>query len=335
MKAVIVHEHGAAEALKVETDWPKPTLQAGQVLIQNHYSGLNFIDTYYRKGLYKQDLPFCAGQEGGGVVSEIHPATETDLKVGDVVVYNSLGSYAEYTAVSADRVVLVPAGVDLPQAIACVVQGMTAHYLVTDATGGCIQKNEWCLIFSAGSGTCQWAAQMARLRGYKVIGTTSKPKQEAAKKVCDEVIVLETAPGKSYADYTSVDIAQRVQEITNGQGVKLVIDGVGKSTVDISIACLARRGMFISFGNASGAVPPFSLLKLTPKSAFCTRPKLADYVATKEELQKRCTDVFGWLKEGKIQIRVDQIFSLDQAAEGHLYLESGQSKGKILYRITE
>jgi NADPH2:quinone reductase len=122
-------------------------------------------------------------------------------------------------------------------------------------------------------------------------------------------------------------------DITSNQGVKLILDGVGKSTVDISIKCLARRGIFVSFGNASGPVPPFSLLSLTPKSAFCTRPKLGDYVTTPEELYKRCNDVFGWLKQGKLQVTVDKVFGIDHVAEGHEYLESGQSRGKVLYKI--
>ena len=338
MRAVVVREHGDAKAaLRVEANVPKPTLKPGQVLIQNTFAGLNFIDTYYRNGLYKQDLPFVSGQEGGGVICEVHPDTppSSDLSIGDIVVYMAFGSYAEYTAVPADKVVKVPAGIALETAVACMTQGLTAHYLVTDAPAGLIQTGEWCLIYSVASGTCQWAAQMAKLQGYKVIGTTSRSKEAQARALnsCDELIVLDTAKDKTYADYESVNIAERVMQVTGNEGVKLILDGVGKSTADISISCLARRGIFVSFGNASGAVPPFSLLKLVPKSAFVTRPKLGDYVSTPQELEKRCKDVFSWLQQGKLQVSVDRIFSLEQAAEGHLYLESGKSKGKILYRI--
>jgi NADPH2:quinone reductase len=278
-------------------------------------------------------LPIVAGQEGGGVIVKISPDVDNGLKVGERVAYMGFGSYADYTKVDANQVVRVPDDLPLELATACMVQGLTAHYLVTDATAGLISQGEWCLIYSVGSGTCQWAAQMAKLRGFKVIGTTSKSKQEQAfQSGCDELIVLESAPGKSYANYTD-EIVDKVMEITSGHGVKCILDGVGRSTVDISIKCLARRGIFISFGNASGAVPPFELLRLTPKSAFCTRPKLGDYVATKEELLKRCQDVFGWVRDGKIKVSVDKIFDIDQAAEGHRYIESGQSKGKILYKI--
>jgi NADPH2:quinone reductase len=332
MKAVVVRENGGLEALSLETDYPVPKLAEGQVLVKNEFSGLNFIDTYYRTGLYKQQVPFISGQEGGGTVVAVSPCVK-DVQVGDQVVYMSLGSYCGYTAVKAEKVIKVPDNISMETALASMVQGLTAHYLVTDATVGLIKKDEWCLIYSVGSGTCQWAAQMAKLQGYKVIGTTSKTKVDAAPKVCDQLIVLETVEGKTYADYESVDICQKVMEITDGKGVKCILDGVGKSTSDISIECLARRGIWISFGNASGAVPPFSLLKLTPKSAFCTRPKLGDYTATREELDARAQQVFQWSVDGKLNIRVDKVFALENAKEGHAYLEAGQSKGKVLFKI--
>lgn len=332
MKAVVIRQHGDASALQLETDYAEPfgDLQSGQVVVKNEFAGLNFIDTYYRSGLYKQNLPFVAGQEGGGTISK---STVPEFKVGDRVVYMGFGSYAEYTTVSAAKVIKLPSDVDMKVAIACMVQGLTAHYLVTDATAGLIQKNEWCLIYSVGSGTCQWAAQMAKLQGYKVIGTTSKTKADNTPSVVDELIVLETATDKTYADYTSVDIAAKVLEITGGQGCKCIIDGVGKSTADISVACLARRGIWITFGNASGPVPDFSLLRLAAKSAFVTRPKLGDYIASEEELNHRANQVFDWVREGKLQVAVDKIFDLTQASEAHEYLETGNSKGKILFKI--
>lgn len=339
MKAVVVRSHGGAdEALSYETDYPVPALKAGEVLVKNQYAGLNFIDTYYRSGLYKQALPFISGGEGGGTVVAVsdngmEDDDDDDIKVGDQVVYMKLGTYCEYTAVSANAIVKLPANISMETALACMVQGLTAHYLTTDATVGLIHPSEWCLIYSVGSGTCQWAAQMAKLQGYKVIGTTSRTKAESAPKCCDALIVLETVEGKTYSDFSSVDIAARVMEITGGQGAKVIIDGVGKSTSDISVKCLARRGIWISFGNASGAVPPFSLLQLTPKSAFCTRPKLGDYTATRDELQQRAQEVFGWVMSGQLDVKVDQIIPLEDARKGHAYLESGQSKGKVLFRL--
>ena len=190
------------------------------------------------------------------------------------------------------------------------------------------------LIHGTGSGTCQWAAQMAKLRGYKVIGTCSKSKEDIARATgVDELIVYDEAPGTSYEDYTSVDLVPRVMEITKGEGVKAVIDGIGASTVDISIECLARRGIFVTFGNASGAVPAFPPIRLIKKSAFLTRPKLLDYVSTRDELMMRADEIFGWLQSGDLKVGIDKVFDLSDAVEGHKYLEAGKSKGKVLYKV--
>lgn len=346
---------------------------------------MNFIDTYFRSGLYKQTVPFIAGQEGAGIVVKvninINDADAADdagyyVKVGDRVVYSTLGTYCEYTRVPVDKLVKVQASAEhvnsndndndndsndnkgqlsIEAALCSMVQGMTAHYLVTDATAGLTQRGDWMLMYSVGSGTCQWACQLAKLKGYRVIGTTSRSKiTAAARAACHHLIVLDTVAttekggsssnktdndndndktDKSYADYSSVDIHQKVMEITNGNGVNCVVDGVGRSTAEISVKCLAKRGLWISFGNASGAVPPFSLLKLTPKSAYVTRPKLGDYVATKEELRARAKEIFGYVVSGELKVGVDAVFPLRDAEKGHEYLEAGKSKGKILFRI--
>lgn len=335
MKAAVVREVGDAHALKVENDFPSPELKSGQVIVKNQFAGINFIDTYHRKGLYPRDLPFIGGQEGGGTVAAVSDeAAEQGIKVGDSVAYSVFGSYAQYTAVPAAKLLPVPEGVSLDVATSCVVQGLTAHYLTTSAHAGLIKPGEWCLIHGVGGGTCQWAAQMAKLRGFKVIGTCSKGKADIAKPLgCDELIVLDEVPGASYEDYESVDIVSRVMEVTEGKGCKAIIDGIGKSTVDISISSLAHRGIFISFGNASGAVPAFPVLRLIGKSAYVTRPKLLDYTVDRAELVSRAEEIFGWLREGKLNVSVDTAFPLHQAAEGHLYLEAGKSKGKVLYKI--
>jgi NADPH2:quinone reductase len=335
MKAAVVREVGDAHALKVETDFPTPTLKPNSVIVKNEYAGINFIDTYHRKGLYARDLPFVGGQEGGGTVAAVSDeAAAQGIKVGDRVAYSVLGTYCQYTAVPAAKLLPVPEGVGMDVATSCVVQGLTAHYLTSSAHADLIKEGEWCLIHGVGGGTCQWAAQMAKIRGYKVIGTCSKGKQDVGEALgCDELIVCDEVPGTSYEDYESVDIVSRVMEVTNGVGAKCVIDGIGKSTVDISINSLAHRGIFVSFGNASGSVPAFPVLRLIGKSAYVTRPKLLDYVVTREELVERAGDIFGWLKEGKLNVSVDTTFPLDQAAEGHLYLEAGKTKGKLLYKI--
>jgi len=413
MKAVIVRKHGTADdkdTLSFETNYPVPSpLQKGHVLVKNKYAGLNFIDTYYRSGLYKQTLPFIAGQEGGGTIVQIHQdddeskeSTTTGLQVGDEVVYSTLGTYCEYTAVPASRVIKLEttgrrqrqrqqqqqqqqqpksttaeaetsettatetAKISMEDAICCLVQGLTAHYLTTDCCAGVVaspspsttaakkassnnskedgyhdDSRPWMLIYSVGSGTCQWAAQLAKLVNsnggnsyYRVIGTTSKAKgvSDATKTACDELIVLDTVEGRSFADYTSVDIVQKVMEITNGQGANVIVDGVGKSTAQISVKCLARRGLWISFGNASGAVEDFSPRQLTPTSGYLTRPKLGDYVVG-DELHRRAEEVFGYVTGGQLDVKVDKIFDLTDVQDGHKYIEGGMTKGKCLFRI--
>jgi len=335
MRAAVVRETGDASALKIESDFPTPTLSPGGVIVKNQYAGINFIDTYHRKGLYARDLPFVGGQEGGGIVAAVSDeAAGQGVSVGDRVAYSVFGSYADYTAVPAAKLLPVPGGVGLDVATACVVQGLTAHYLTSSAHADLIKPGEWCLIHGVGGGTCQWAAQMAKIRGFKVIGTCAKGKEDVCKDLgCDELIVLDEVSGTAYEDYESVDIVKRVMEVTGGVGCKAVIDGIGKSTLDISIGSLARRGIFVSFGNASGAVPAFPVLRLIGKSAYVTRPKLLDYTTSREELVSRADDIFGWLNDGQLKVSIDTTFPLEQAAEGHLYLEAGKSKGKVLYEI--
>merc|ERR1719238_2101920 len=216
---------------------------------------------------------------------------------------------------------------DLPfiggQEGAGVVQGMTAHFLTHSAHADLIAPGEWMLVNGAGGGTCQWAAQMAKIKGYKVIGTAAKGKADIARSTgVDELILLDETPGTAYEDYESVDITAKVMEITGGEGVKAVVDGIGLATWEISLACLARRGIFVTFGNASGAVPPVTPLKLIGKSAFMCRPKLLDYTVTRDELIWRSSDVFKWIADGRLKVSVDKTFSLDEATDGHLYIEA-------------
>jgi len=337
MKAVVIRENGPAEVLKYEEDFATPTLADGQVLVKNEVAGVNFIDTYFRKGgpAYTQALPFVSGQEGAGTIAEVTPkAKEAGLAVGQRVAYSVLGTYCEYTAVPAVKVVNVPTGVSLGAAVACMTQGFTAHYLTNHAHAGLVKPGEWMLIHGVGGGTCQWAAQMAKLKGYKVIGTCPKGKEDVSGATAvDELIVLDTVPGTPFEDYKSVDIVAKVMEITGGKGVKAVIDGIGASTVDISLDSLDRRGIFVTFGNASGVVPAFPPIRLIKKSLFMTRPKMLDYVATREELMMRADEVFGWIQSGDLQVTVDKTFDLKDAVEGHKYLEAGKSKGKVIYKI--
>lgn len=348
MTAVSIRQHGTVEVMEY-TDylWSVPIPEEGHVVVRNDYAGLNFLDCYYRSGLYEKPLPFILGTEGGGTVVQIHPSVH-DVEVGDAVVYMSPhGSYAEYTLVSVEKLVKVPAELSMEAALCGMLQGLTAHYLVTDATGGLVKAGDWMLIYGVGSGTGQWAAQMAKLQGYKVIGTTSYTKRTivASASWLDALIVLppptnihsETSNKNNatsrHADYHLDHILPRVMEITQGKGVKCILDGIGKATVDISMACLATRGLWISFGSASGPLPPLNVAQWTSKSAYCTRPKLGDYVSDVYDLRSRAQEVFGWISQGLVDVRVDLILPLQNVQEGHAYLEAGRSRGKILFRI--
>lgn len=240
-----------------------------QVLVKNQFAGINFIDTYHRSGMYKRELPFIGGQEGGGQIAALSPKAEAaGWKVGDRVAYSILQTYSEFSAVPAAKLLKVPAGVGLDVATACVVQGLTAHYLTHDAHAQLIKPGEWCLIHGVGGGTCQWAAQMARLRGYKVIGTCAKGKLSVAQQTrCDELIVLDEVPGKSFEDYASVDVVKRVMEITAGQGCKAVIDGIGARGANCARACCARRASRSALSSTPG-VPP-----TLPPFLSCCRPQ--------------------------------------------------------------
>jgi len=338
MRAAVVHEPGGTGNLVFESSYETPSIESlvdGEVIVKNKFAGINFIDTYHRSGLYPREYPFIGGQEGGGEIAYVTPLAQSlGHTVGDRVAYSVFGSYAEFTKVPAAKLLPVPPSVGLDVATACVVQSNTAHYLIKSAPAGLVQKGEWMLIHGVAGGTCQWAAQIARIEGYKVIGTCPRGKVDIASKLgCDELIVLDEVEGQAYEDYSSVDVVKRVMEITGGQGCKGVIDGIGKATVDISIDSLARRGIFVSFGNASGAVPPFPVLRLIGKSAYVTRPKLLDYTATREELLMRSSDVMGWIADGRLNVGVDRTFPIEEASSGHEYLESGASTGKVLYKL--
>ena len=294
----------------------------GQVLVENHYSGINFIDTYHRSGLYARELPFVAGQEAGGVVAQ---SDDPAFPVGTAVAYSTLGTYSEYTAVPSAKLLTVPDHLPLDQATSLVVQGLTAHYLTTDAHANLIAPGQWMLIHAAAGGTGQLAVQMAKAQGYKVIGTCSASKMPIAKACgCDAVV-----------DYNAEDVVARVMEITDGVGVHCALDGVGKSTADSSLDSLAQRGICVFFGNASGPVEPVSPLRLIGKSTFVTRPKLLDYTKDREELDRRAKETFEWAANGTVKVSVDRVFGLGEAKEAHDYIEGGKTTGKLLLNCRE
>jgi NADPH:quinone reductase len=319
MKAVRVEQFGGLEALKIE-DVLLPEPREGEARVKLESIGVNFIDIYQRIGRYQGKLPFILGQEAAGMVDAIGPNV-TEVKPGDRVAYAMIqGSYAEYAVVPAWRLVSIPSGVDVSQAVAAMVQGMTAHYLTFSTFP--LQAGETALVHAAGGGTGQLLVQVAKMHGARVIGTVSTDEKAtlAREAGADEVIL-----------YRQTDFEAEVKRLTNGAGVDVVYDSVGKDTFDKSLNCLKRRGYMVLYGASSGAVPPLDPQVLNAKgSLYLTRPYLGHYTIDRAELLGRANDVFNWIASGKLKIRIDKTFPLAEVAEAHRYLEGRQSKGKIL-----
>jgi NADPH:quinone reductase len=319
MRAIRVEQQGEPEVLRVqETDLPEPG--AGQARVRLAATGLNFIEIYQRMGQYKVALPWTPGAEAAGVVDAIGPDV-TDVKVGDrVASVNFVGAYAEYAIAETWRLVPVPESVDLRIAAAVMLQGMTAHYL-THSTYP-IKQGETALVYAAAGGVGGLLTQIARLRGARVIGAVgSEAKVAAARELgADEVIV-----------YRQVDIPQEVRRLNGGQGLPVVYDSVGKDTFDASLSCLRPRGYMVLFGQSSGPVPPVDPQVLNARgSLFLTRPTLAHYTMTADEIRWRAGDLFTWIAAGQLKVRIDRSFPLDQAGEAQSYLASGAALGKVL-----
>jgi NADPH2:quinone reductase len=315
MKAVFVEQPGGVENLKY-ADIPKPSPGPDQALIKIVASGVNFIDVYFRKGVYPAPPPIVLGNEGAGTVESVGPGVK-NVAPGDRVAYAmARGSYAEYAVVPAWQLVKIPAAVDFEAAAAVLLQGMTAHYL-THSTYP-LKPGDSCLIHAAAGGTGRLIVQMAKMLGARVIGTVGdEEKAKQAKEIgADEVIV-----------YTKDDFAAKAK------GMHVVYDSVGQSTFMKSLDCLRPRGMMVSFGNASGPVTDFAPLVLSQKgSLYLTRPTLANYSATPEELDWRANDVLNWMGQGKLKLHIHKVYPLSDAAQAHLDLEGRKTTGKLLLR---
>jgi NADPH2:quinone reductase len=319
MKAIRVAAYGGPEVLRYVA-LPDPSPGPGQVRVRVEAAGVNFIDVYNRTGLYPGALPLVPGQEGAGIVDAVGPGT-VGFREGDRVVWaNVMGSYAEHALVSAERAVAVPDGTDSRTAAALMLQGMTAHYLSTSTYP--LKPGDTCLVHAAAGGVGLLLVQMAKRRGARVLGTVStEEKARLARDVgADEVIL-----------YTREDFHDAVKRLTNGRGVDVVYDSVGKTTAEKSLDCLVPRGMMVFYGNSSGAVPAVDPLLLTRKgSLFLTRPSLAHYIADRASLEARAGEVLGEAAAGRLKVRIDRTFPLAAAADAHRALEGRQTTGKVL-----
>lgn len=324
MRAVRVHEVGGPEVLRVD-DIEVPEPGSGEVRVRIEAAGLNFIDTYHREGKYPLELPATIGGEGAGVVDAVGRDVAA-LSEGDRVAFaGPRGAYAEMVVVPAGAVVPVPADVEVRTAAAALLQGMTAHYLVHDTYpvgAGGSRHPSTVLVHAAAGGVGHLLTQMCKLLGARVIATCGT--QEKADLVrgfgADEVVV-----------YTEENFAEAVARFTDGRGVDVVFDGVGKATFLDGLTCLRRRGMMVLYGQSSGEADPLDPQELNRQgSLFLTRPNLSDYVAEREELERRASDLFGWIAKGAIEVRIDRTFPLEEAAEAHRYLEGRKTHGKVL-----
>lgn len=323
MNAIVIEKVGGPEVLSFK-DIPKPTPRAGEALIKIGAAGINYIDTYFRSGMYKKDVPFTAGQEGAGTIEAAGEGTDLSkegMKVGDRVVFAFFaGTYAEYAVVPREKLIPIPDGVSFADACVAMVQGMTAHYLSHDTYP--IKQGDTVLVHAAAGGVGQLLVQMAKMRGAHVIGTVGS--EEKAK--------LARADGADETiDYNKQDFEAEVKRITNNKGVPVVYDGVGKTTFEKSLNCLSPRGYMVLYGASSGAVPPFNLSELAPKgSLYVTRPTIVHYTLTRKELLWRAGEVLDMIKNKKLKIRHGGEYKLADAERAHRDLEGRKTTGKLI-----
>ena len=319
MKAIQVSQVGGPEVLTF-VDLPTPEPKLNEAVVQIKAAGVNFIDVYVREGRYPAPLPLVMGQEGAGIVTAVG-ADVSNVRLGDRVAYcGVLGSYAEYAAAPAERLVHIPEDVDFDQAAAAMLQGMTAHYLCYSTYR--LQAGETALIHAAAGGVGQLLVQMSKKLGARVIATAgSEAKAQLARAAgADECIV-----------YSDADFETETRRLTDGQGVHVVYDGVGKDTFEKDLNVLRPRGYLVLFGGSSGAVPPFDLIKLSQKgSLYITRPTLGHYIATRTELERRADDVLQMIRSGDLKLRIHNNYPLANAQDAHRDLEGRRTTGKLL-----
>jgi len=304
------------ELVEIPIPQPKPN----EALVKIQAVGVNFIDVYNREGRYKQALPFVLGQEAAGTVAAVGSDVR-GVAVGDRVAYTMLlGSYAEYAVVPADRLVKIPSGVTEREAAAAMLQGMTAHYLAYDTYP--LKRGETALVHAAAGGVGLLLVQMAHNLGARVIATVST--EEKAK-------LARAAGGDEVILYTQTDFEAETKRLTDGKGLHVVYDSVGKTTFEKGLNLLRPRGMMVLYGGSSGAVAPIDPLVLTQKgSIFLTRPSLGAYIVTSEELQRRAEAVFNMIRDGKLKLRIEHVYPLSEAQQAHRDLEGRKTTGKLL-----
>ena len=322
-RAILLSEHGGPDVLKIQ-EVAVPAPGPGEVTLSCRAAGVNFIDIYYRTGLYPHPLPHGLGMEGAGIVEAVGEGV-TDFQIGDRVAHamGTLGSYAERRTMPAATLVKLPDEISFEQGAAVMMKGLTAQYLLRQTY--CVEPGQTILFHAAAGGVGLIACQWARHLGVKLIGTASS----------DEKTALAKQNGAwETINYSRENVVEKVMELTDGKGVPVVYDGVGRSTWDISLACLQKRGMMVNFGNASGPVTGIDLSALQKKSLYVTRPGITAYLDTRPKLTAAAEDLFSLISQGKIHAPVSRQYTLDEAALAHEMLESRNTTGSCVITLS-
>ncbi|KAJ3415430.1 hypothetical protein HDV05_005024 [Chytridiales sp. JEL 0842] len=320
MKAIQYTQPGGPDVITY-TDVPKPTAGPGQLLVRNHFVGVNFIDTYHRSGLYKVPMPYTPGREAAGIVEAVGDGV-TGFKIGDRVAYMAPNCYAEYNVAPALSTVVLPDNIPLEEGAALLLQGATAMSLLKYVYE--VKRGDYVLVHAAAGGTGRLLVQLAKHFGAFVIGTTSTPEKAKTAKAAgaDEVIL-----------YTTQSVSEEVARITSGKGVHVVYDGVGKSTFDVSLSCLRRLGTLASFGNASGKVADVDIMKLVPRAVRLMRPSLFELLKTEEDYEVLVKPLLKLLSEKAFSIHIHKIYDLKDAAQAQVDLEGRGTQGKLVLKV--
>jgi len=325
MKGVLIEKTGGVEVLDYKTNLPVPVPKEGEILVKNDFIGINYIDTYFRTGLYPAPKPEVLGREAEGTIVATGGGELYGMKEGDHVVWMGMSAYAEYSVAPAAKSHIVPSGLEPGQAAAAMLQGLTALTLIRESHT--VQKGEWVLVHAAAGGVGLWLCQLLKATGARVIGTAStEEKIELAKVNGAEVMINYKTLG------TGEEFVKQVKDITGGQGVAVAFDSVGKTTFDSDLEVVARKGTVVSFGNASGAVPPFSIAKLAAKNLKVLRPTLFNYIYTREEFEGYAAELFGFIVKDKMNVQVYEVYPLEDIKRAHTDIEGRKTTGKLLLK---
>jgi len=323
MKGVLIEKTGGVEVLQYKTDLPVPTPKEGEILVKNDFIGINYIDTYFRTGLYPSPKPEILGREAEGTIVSTGPGGELyNLKAGDRVVFMGTSAYAEYTAAPAAKAHIIPSGLEPGIAAASILQGLTALTIIRESYE--VKKGDWILVHAAAGGVGLWLCQLLKAVGARTIGTASTAEKiELAKKNGAEFVI-------NYKE--EKDFVEAVKKITGPQGVAAVFDSTGKDQFENDLEVVARKGTVVSYGNSSGPVPPLTISKLSAKNIKIVRPTLFNYIYTREEFEKYAAELFNFIIKDKLNVRIYEIYPLADVARAHSDLEGRKTTGKLLLK---